>query len=384
MKNIMFAVLILFSFFAMSCTKNNITDINQDTNAQKILGINFDRKYFDPFYQNESLPNILARIDSLANCGVEQVTFYKVYYADGISSLNLYEEFPTENPGWSNYSYTELAQMVVYAKNHGMTVQYAVEICPIGRGGSGWHNGYGEIWRGYYNPSNTGYFFNNFWNKVKIDAQFCEIQGVDIINIGQENVLLTTSDKDTYWHTLVDSIRTKYSGLISYYFNGGLYNRVSHQFPNCEFDQVSSSFCSNFDILGITMYPNLSDEAVPSLDSLKNELVPIFNYLEQIHNQTGKSIIIGETSCPSVKYPLTQDYVSWAWNANMLMSKITNYQGQANYAKALMELSANKDWLIGIFWHNSYYNSENANNVILLEKGPSPFGPDLVIKPMLK
>lgn len=378
MKNIICAICVLFTVSIISCTK--ITSVDPVISPQNKLGVNFDRKYFGDFYQNGSLPNIITRIDSLANHGVEMITIYKAYYTDGVNSFYLHEEFPSDNPGWSNYSYNELAQMVAYAKNRGMIVQYAIEICPIGRGGNGWHNGYGEIWRGHFNPSNTAYFFHNFWNKVKIDAQFCELQGVEIINIGQENVLLTTPDKDAYWHALIDSIKTQYSGSISYYFNGGQYNRISQQFQCCEFAQVSSSFYSNFDILGITMYPSLSDEAVPSLNSLKTGLAPIFNYCEQIHNQTGKPFIIGETSCPSVEYPLTQNYVSWAWDVNALMTKATNYQGQANYAKALTELAVNKNWLLGIFWHNSYYNPDNQNNAILLEKGPSPFNADLRTK----
>lgn len=380
MKHAIFIALILLNIFAMSCTSPDITNIDPPINNKNKLGVNFDRKYFGPFYQTDSLANILLRIDSLAESGIKQITIYKSYYFDGVSAYYPHEEFPSESPGWSNYSYSELSQMVARAKSHGMIVQYAIEICPIGRG-SGWYNGYSEIWRGYFNPSNIEYFFQNFWNKVKIDAQFCEIQGVEIMNIGQENVLLTTPDKDAYWHTLIDSIKTKYSGSISYYFNGGLYNKTSHQFPECEFGQVSNSFCSNFDILGITMYPNLSDEAVPSLDSLKNELVPIFNYCELIHTQTGKPFIIGETSCPSVEYPMTQNYVSWAWDVNTLMTKATNYQGQANYTRAITELAINKNWLLGIFWHNAYYNPDNTNNAALLEKGPSPFGADLNLKP---
>ncbi len=382
MRNIFCAILLLLFF--TSCTSKNPVDVNIDPqDGRNKFGVNFDRKYYGDYYQNGALPNILARIDSLASRGIGQVTFYKVYYFDGINSYYPHEEFPAEDPGWSNYSYIELAQMTTRAKSYGMKVQYAIEICPIGRG-SGWYNGYGEIWRGNFNPSNTQYFFTNFWNKIRIDAQFCEFQEIDILNIGQENILLTTPDKDAYWHALVDSIKTIYSGSVSYYFNGGAYNRSSQQFPDCEFYQVSNNFCSNFDILGMTMYPGLSDEEIPSLSSLKTALSPIFGFCKQIYNQTGVPFVIAETSCPSVKYPLTNGYVGWAWDANTLSGKVTNYVGQANYAKALMDLGSGENWLKYIFWHNSYFNPDNPSNAILLEKGPSPFSADLSTKPMFQ
>ncbi len=380
MKKNLYLILIYIIFFIIfGCEKNTITEVVTPINFQ--LGINMDRKYWGNYYETQSIENMKQRMSIFASSGVKWVTIYQVLYMNGINDSYFYNQFPLENPGWKNYSQEEQAELITHAHELGLKIQFAIEVCPLVPG-NGWYPGYIEEWRGEVCPTNPQLFFSNMTKEFVKTARLCQKNNVEMLNLGQELIKITTPQFDNYWTLAIDSVRTYYDQRLSYCLNGGNYSKIEQRFINSEYYSASSGFCSLFDILGITMYPNISDEAIPTINSLRLALVPIRNFLESIHDETGKKVIIGETSCPSVEFPLTQNYVLWAWNTNVLAEKITSEKAQANYLEAL-KTTFNQSWIEAVFWHNSYYNLDNPSNEIMLSKGPSPLNSNLFPKLML-
>jgi len=374
-RNILFFLVVVVLLSTFGCSQNKIT------NTQ--VGINMDRKYWGQYYNNGARDDIKTRIDTLSSYGVKWITLYQILYLDGVNGNSFYHEFPVDNPGWKNYSDKEQTDLISYAHKRGMKVQLAVEILPIVTGGT-WHPTHHETWRGNVYPADPDSFFMNLKKEFVKTAKFCKKNRVDMLNLGQELVSLSSPKLDKYWEDILVATRKKYKGEISYYFNGGGWSRSKQTFRGCEYNFVSQKFCELFDILGITMYPSLSDEAIPGIDSLYISIKPIIAFLENVYTQTGKQIVIGETSCPSTEFPLTRSYIDWAWNVNFLYEKKESEEAQLNYLLALISACYEKKWMKTIFWHNSYYNSDNPDNGIMLEMGPSPIKEDFSAKKMLK
>ncbi len=372
--HLVFVILVFLSLFACSSNRK----ITGNT-----VGMNMDRKYWGQYYNNGARDDIKTRIDTLSAYGVRWITLYRVLYLDGVGGSSFYNEFPKENPGWKNYSDKEQAELIAHAHKRGLKVQFAVEILPIVTGGT-WHPTHHETWRGNVYPANPDDFFMNLEKEFLETAKFCKKNKVDMLNLGQELVGLSTTEFDGYWENILKKTRKKYKGSISYYFNGGSWSRNKQAFRGCEYNFVSPKFCSLFDFLGITMYPSLSDEAIPSIDSLEIAVEPIISFLQNIKEKTGKDVVIGETSCPSTEFPLTKSYIDWAWNVNSLYEKKESEKAQSNYLQALISACNDKNFKTIIFWHNSYYNSDNPDNGIMLEAGPSPINENFSAKKMLK
>lgn len=381
MKNIVIIATIIVFVLLVACEAQNITaNIPGPPTIEKKInfGTNFDKKY-----SGTTIEDVERRIDTLSFYGVEKITIYKVLYLDGVDDICFHESFPSDNPFWLNYSNSELSEIAAYARSKNITVRMGLDICPLGYDYGSYMN-YKEVWRGYIEPSNIHYWFDNLKPYVIELGRLCQRQGIQTINLGDELVSMTKSRNDNEWKAIIDTLRSVYSGKVTYCFNGGAYNKDSHSLSYFEFNQVSQQFYDLFDELGITIYPNLSSNTTPTIDSSQTELGYIMETLYSINATTGKKVFIGETSCPSVDSPLSSNYVSWAWDTNVLNNKNLNEDAQANYVTALINVTKDKNWFSGTFWHNSYYNQNNSQNNNLLNKGPSPFRENLSAKKMLQ
>lgn len=350
-----------------------------DTDNGKIkgfFGVNFDKKYNSDYYQFQAVEDIKTRISILSDYHVRFVTIHKTYYINGINSSELLDELWA----WKSYPKSELIEIIQYAHNahsKNTKVQLAIEIIPIIEDPNGWYvhnNGivYGEGSKISIAPDNPNIFFSNLKQKINLLLDD-DILDVEMINLCQELVNLTGSEYYQNWKKIVDLIRARYSNEIVYYMN-----RVN------EYQNIPIEFWNLFDYIGLTFYPeNLSENPVPTTSEIKDTLEQeLINELQVIYQETQKEIIIGETSCPTIRYCLKDNYPIRGWDMEFLQNKIYEEQGQKNYVEALIQLIDQNDFINGCFWHNAY--SSYHYNYILEEKGPCPFKMQFEAKKMLQ
>lgn len=347
MKNIGLILIMLLLVLPVYCKKANAIE----------FGVNIEKPW--PGQEQEYFKSVKKRIKVFKKNDTTYITIYKPLYVFD-SKSEIYYKFPQENPVWSGSDYAELSKIVKFAHKHKIKVQLGIELCFIAKDNSQ----YKEQWRAYYYPLNPDSFFINFAKEVQIAALFCKKYKIERLNLGQELVSLTTSNYDDNWKKILLLAREQYHGKINYAFNCGKYDENIKDFPDCELYQVSTDFLSYFNEIGITMYPTIEDSSMSSLKKISD-------FLDKVHRKTMKPLILSETSCPSVKNPLSHDFVGWAWNADSLRQKTESQKDQTQYLKNMFDLTKDKTWLKAIFWHNSYYNSSNPQNDLLMDKGPS-------------
>lgn len=148
-----------------------------------------------------------------------------------------------------------------------------------------------------------------------------------------------------FWNMLIDSVRSVYSGPITYAANWDNYNNVS--------------FWNKLDLIGIDAYFPVSAKKTPTekecFDGWKND----FNNIKALSKEVGKKVVFTEFGYRNVDYTGQEP-----WNEE---SKTTfNNEAQENAYKAVFCRFWGQDWFEGGFlwkWHPNHNNAGgNSNN----------------------
>ena len=131
-----------------------------------------------------------------------------------------------------------------------------------------------------------------------------------------------------YWEHLIDTVRSIYSGKLTYAENWDCY----HDFP----------FWQKLDYIGINAYFPLSDEATPTAESLKNGWKKYCEPMQELSVKTGRQILFTEFGYRSIDYCARQP-----WNAYDSSPK--NYEAQRNAYESLFSTCWNESWFAGGF-----------------------------------
>lgn len=114
-------------------------------------------------------------------------------------------------------------------------------------------------WEGALLPSDVNSWFAH-WQEILLHyADLARETGVEILLIGSE---LATLDPYDNWNGLIDAVRQRYSGLLSYsvnwWFDENAYRNV-----------LAMSQWAKLDYIGVTAYFELTDKTDPSLSELE-------------------------------------------------------------------------------------------------------------------
>jgi len=207
------------------------------------------------------------------------------------------------------------------------------------------------VWRGEFTGEITmtseadWKTFEASYSKFMLDyAQLAEDTKAEILCIGTE-LELFVKFRPKYWFNLIEAIRTKYSGQLTYASNWNEYRKTP--------------FWNKLDYIGIDAYFPVSDKKTPTF----NDCVagwkthkPIIKNLSQVHN---KPVLFAEFGYRSVDFSGKEP-----WNYDRNLGSV-NMQAQINTTKALFETFWDEDWFAGGFvwkWFHKHADVGGMDN----------------------
>ncbi len=230
-------------------------------------------------------------------------------------------------------------------------------------------------WRANINPSNRDLWFANYGNILNKYADIAKSNNVELYVLGTELISLTTpsvnSTNTTNWNRLIDEVRKRYTGKITYGANWGNYDTWGDEKDHIE-------FWDKLDLISISAYWPLQSNSNNNVEQLKQSWDIINkNDIQLLQQRTGKKIFFSEIGYRSSagahlnpaepsgaydeleqktdyqaffeycnNYPYLSGIFLWDWNSD------PNYGGPGNIDYSPQNKSAEtviKNWYTGNF-----------------------------------
>lgn len=265
-------------------------------------------------------------LDALRATGANYVALLVPYYQSNIYSTDI-------APGSNTPSDASLVSAIKYAHSIGLAVM--IKVHP---------ESYGGEWRANIDPWSRQEWFSRYGALMNHLGTIGKQNGVEMISIGTELVRLTSTSYNAsntgYWQSLIGSLRTVYSGKITYGANS-TYNS-SDQYSN---EKIYVGFWSAVDYVSLSPYYNL-DYGSNNVSSL----MAAWDYwnkndIQGFQANVGKPILFGEIGYRSI----TGAYQApWDWGRGGSYDE----QEQANDYTALMQYWNQYPYMQGVFWWN--------------------------------
>lgn len=257
----------LFTFCLQSCTSQTV-DTTQFKKTEIYKGFNFTGT---PYEMKD-----FASFDSLQNEGVNWVSFSPFHYMRGESSPSIIKSFPRQ---WHSESPLGISQQTIAAHESQLKVMVKPHIWVMSGGFTGnislqTESGWKEWQKGY-----TEYIIEY--------AHVCESQQADMFCIGNELKSAVKQDPK-YWNRLIDSVRTIYSGKLTYAANWDNFEEIP--------------FWNKLDVIGINAYFPISSDQNPDVKSIKKGWSKWINKIRVLKTKTGKPIVFTELGYRATSY----------------------------------------------------------------------------------
>ncbi|MBA3550658.1 hypothetical protein H0W32_00415 [Patescibacteria group bacterium] len=199
------------------------------------------------------------------------------------------------------------------------------------------------IWRGLINPTDRSTWFASYGSILNRLAILAETHDVESLCLGAELVHMTSPVRNPHntaqWITLIDEVRLRYTGFITYSANWG-----GGSFTEAE----EIKFWDHLDAIGISGYfPLATDKANPTVEDIVTSwnvhYTTMVKPLSDAHN--GMKILFTEGGYRNI----TGAHVTpWDWEKKGEL----NDELQANLYEALFKFWGPKQEFIGLhFWH---------------------------------
>ena len=185
-------------------------------------------------------------------------------------------------------------------------------------------------WRGYIEPSDD--WFVEYANFVNFWADVAEANSVELLCVGCE--LRDTVSWSASWRSVIEGIRTRYSGPLTYAANHG--------------NETKIDWWGDLDYIGIDAYYSLTNKANPSLGELRTAWNDRADAIELWLNTQwpGMSVMFSE-----VGYQSVDGTNQTPWWTDPGASAI-DMNEQAECYEALLGECKQRDWWLGAFWWN--------------------------------
>ncbi len=151
---------------------------------------------------------------------------------------------------------------------------------------------------GFYGtpPNDTAEFFRHFGNLILGHADLAQHEGIDLLVIGNELNSIAGPAHREQWEAIIAEVRQRYRGRISY-------GAIPNYFVQPTLTEINRvvSFWNSLDLIGFSVYPQLTDLDVPDRGQIENGWTTSFytnsNILRNLkawNTLTGKPILFTE------------------------------------------------------------------------------------------
>ncbi len=157
-------------------------------------------------------------------------------------------------------------------------------------------------------------------------------EGVEMFCIGTE-YKIAVKKREAYWRELINDVRKKYNGLITYSSNWDGYRGVP--------------IWDALDFVGVSAYFPLTKDKTPSVKKLRRQWRPILSKLKKYSKKVDRKIIFTEYGYLSV-----DGCAHRSWELEKKVDQLSiNQQAQANAYDALLTTFWEQDfWAGGFLW----------------------------------
>jgi hypothetical protein len=272
-----------------------------------------------PKYPFENVENSL---DELKKTGANYVELINTWYMDSPASNVIYSD--------SAKTHTDDEIIRTIQETHSRTMKVLLKPHIDVQDGT---------WRGNISPSDSAVWCVNYTNFITHFAEIAQNTGVDLFSVGTELASMSGSPHRACWDTLIDAVRSVYTGTLTYAANWDEYKNVS--------------FWDRLDIVGIDAYFPLSDARDPTVTELMDGWISPTVQMENWQATIGKPVIFTEIGYRNVDYCAKEP-----WSDSALPS---NCECQARAYGSALKAFADKPWFRGMFWWNWFPWSDGGS-----------------------
>lgn len=193
-------------------------------------------------------------------------------------------------------------------------------------------------------------------------ARIAAEENIAMFCIGTE-YKIAAQKRESYWRSLIEEVRSFYSGKITYSSNWDGYDKIP--------------FWDAVDYIGLSAYFPLTDDTTPSISTMLSQWKPIKQKLKKLASRYSKPILFTEYGYMSV------DKCAWrAWEIEKERKDLPiNEQAQANALEALYQAYWDESWWGGGFMWKWFPNGMGHEGYV--DKDYTPQG-KLAIKTIAK
>lgn len=304
-------MLSLYTLYPITSAQGAVSDWMRGANVVPTSSSDFASASFQ-----ESMRNLRAT-------GATSVALVIPYYQSNIYATDI-------APGYNTPTDAALASAIEYLHSLGFSVMLKVHI-----------DSYDGSWRAFINPSDRSAWFVNYTNYLVHIGEIGQQHHVELISLGTELVSMAASQMHSTntqnWITLIQKMRTVFSGALTYTANST--NNNNDAFQN---EKKYIEFWSHLDYAGLSTYYTIStgDNSVASLVASweywnKNDL-------QSFAQQTGKPLLFSEVGYRSVS---GAHFAPWDW----ARGGSVDLTEQANDYQALFEYWNAYDYIRGLY-----------------------------------
>ena len=279
---------------------------------QKGMNLVWWGQTIEPAVLNQSL-------DNMAAVGVDHLAVNVFWFQNNISSTQVAPNYNLYSPQAATVN-----QIIDAAHAHGLAVMLRPMV-DLSNDPSHWR---GEIIGGTSWFNNAG-AYGDF---VRQMADVAQAHSVEMLSVGAE--LEATAAQTTNWQSLISSVRSRYSGSLTYGANWGN-------------PAVGSSIAwwNSVDYLGIDAYYPLTNKTNPTFAELQSAWQTRANQIESYRNSVAptKSVLFTETGY--MAYDGT-NIAPYSFNSGAPIDETE----QADAYRALLSVMTTKPWFAGTYW----------------------------------
>lgn len=260
-------------------------------------------------------------LDELFATGANFMSLLVTWYQVDVNSLEIYRADNTPSD-------EDLAYVIEYAHKHGVKILLKPQVdFSIDK----------EHWRGqihFNNERDWNRWFASYREFILHYAQFAQENGVEEFSVGTE--LVSTSTRTADWRALIQAVRKKYTGLVTYS-------------ANHSGEEVQVRFWNDLDFIGVNVFYHITNYRTPTMQQILDGWKLPVRQLTNLHNAYPKQPII----FTEVGYP-SKDLASvWPWNweregALDIQEQTMLYQGLF----ATWWYHPDREWFRGMFIWN--------------------------------
>jgi hypothetical protein len=205
------------------------------------------------------------------------------------------------------------------------------------------------VWKGEF-TGNIKMTSEESWKELEVSyshfileyAELAEEINAEIFCIGTELESFIKHRPD-YWSELITTIRTIYSGKLTYAANWDEYKRTP--------------FWDQLDFIGVDAYFPVSEMQTPTVEDCLKGWEKHKQGLKAFSEQFDRPILFTEYGYRSVDYTGKEP-----WRYDYTMTSV-NLEGQTNATKALYEAVWNEDWFAGGYIWKWFIDHDNVGGI---------------------